>query len=60
MLNNSILPYSGKVWWGGKFGEFGKSSVIRQTKTIQISMYNAKQKHLGCKKRRGQSEAAII
>ena len=25
---------------GGEFGEFGKSSVIRQTKTIQISTYN--------------------
>jgi len=24
----------------GKFGEFGKSSLIRQTKTIQISTYN--------------------
>ena len=24
----------------GKFGEFGKLSVIRQTKTIQISIYN--------------------
>jgi len=24
----------------GKFGEFGKSSVICQTKTIQISTYN--------------------
>ena len=24
----------------GKFGEFGKSSVIRQTKTIQINTYN--------------------
>jgi len=26
----------------GKFGEFGKSSMIRQTKTIQISPYNYK------------------
>ena len=25
---------------GGKFGEFGESSVIHQTKTIQISTYN--------------------
>ena len=25
---------------GEKFGEFGKSSMIRQTKTIQISNYN--------------------
>ena len=25
---------------GGKFGECGESSVIRQTKTIQISTYN--------------------
>jgi len=25
---------------GRKFGEFGKSSMIRQTKTIQISTYN--------------------
>ena len=24
----------------GKFGEFGESSAIRQTKTIQISTYN--------------------
>jgi len=24
----------------GKFGEFGESSVIHQTKTIQISTYN--------------------
>ena len=24
----------------GKFGEFGESSVIRQTKTIQISTYH--------------------
>ena len=24
---------------GGKFGEFGESSMIRQTKTIQISTY---------------------
>ena len=24
----------------GKFGEFGESSMIRQTKTIQISTYN--------------------
>ena len=24
----------------GKFGEFGKSFMIRQTKTIQISSYN--------------------
>ena len=34
---NFQLPYSGKVWRGGKFGE---SSVIRQTKTIQISTYS--------------------
>ena len=25
---------------GGKFDEFGESSMIRQTKTIQISTYN--------------------
>jgi len=25
---------------GRKFGEFGKSFMIRQTKTIQISTYN--------------------
>ena len=24
---------------GGKFGEFGESSVIRQTKTLKISTY---------------------
>ena len=39
------IPYSGKVWKGEslegrKFGKFGKSSVIPQTKTIQISSYN--------------------
>ena len=33
------VPYSKKVWQG-KFGEFGKSSMICQTKTIQISVYN--------------------
>ena len=33
------IPYSGK-FGGGKFGDFGESSVIRQTKTIQISTYN--------------------
>ena len=25
---------------GGKFGEFGESSMIRKPKTIQISTYN--------------------
>ena len=30
------LPYSGKVWQG----EFGESSVIHQTQTIQFSTYN--------------------
>ena len=32
--------YSRKVWQDRKFGEFGESSVIRQTKTIQSSSYN--------------------
>ena len=30
------IPYSGK-FGGGEFGDFGESSAIRQTKTIQIS-----------------------
>ena len=34
------IPYSGKVWQGGKFGEFGESSMIRQTSTIQLSTNN--------------------
>ena len=29
------------MFGGGKFGEFGESSVICQTKTIQISSYNS-------------------
>ena len=40
-MKNLIL-YSRKVWQG-KFGKFGESSMIHQTKTIQISIYN---KHL--------------
>ena len=39
-LKESEIPYSGKGWQGGKFGEFGESSVICQIKTIQISTYN--------------------
>jgi len=35
----SHLPYSRKVWLG-EFDEFGKSSLIHQTKTIQIFTYN--------------------
>jgi len=30
----------------GKFGKFGKSSLIHQTKTIQISTYNYNQTNL--------------
>ena len=29
------IPYSGKVWRGGKFGEFDESTMIRQTKIIR-------------------------
>ena len=36
VLNYCIAVKNG----GGKFGEFGESSVIRQTKIIQISNYN--------------------
>ena len=36
---SSNMPYSRK-FGGGKFGEFGESSMIRRTKTIQISTYN--------------------
>jgi len=32
--------YSSIYCIAGKFGEFSESSVIRQTKTIQISTYN--------------------
>ena len=40
-----VLPYKytyhiAEKFDGGKFDEFGKSSVIRQTKTIQISTYD--------------------
>ena len=39
--NKKITHYhiAGK-FGGGKFGEFGESSVIHQTKTIQVSTYN--------------------
>ena len=30
------IPYGGR---GGGIGEFGESSVVRQTKAIQISIY---------------------
>ena len=33
----SMVPCSRNVWWG-KCGEFGKLSLICQTKTIQISL----------------------
>ena len=38
----SVMKVPQELWYriGGKFGEFGKSSVIHQTKTIQISTYN--------------------
>ena len=36
----SIVPYCSNVWWG-KCGEFGKLSLICQTKTIQISLFLA-------------------
>ena len=32
------IPYGGKLWWGG--GNVGESSMICQTKTIQISTYH--------------------
>ena len=32
----TVYTCIGNVWWS----EFGKSSVIHQTKTIQISSYN--------------------
>ena len=37
---NSSCRIAGKFDGGGKFGEFGELSVIRQTKTIQINTYN--------------------
>ena len=33
------LPFSGK-FGGGRSGQFGESSAIRQTETIQINTYN--------------------
>jgi len=37
----NTLLYSGKVWQGESLvNQFGESSLIRQTKTIQISIYN--------------------
>ena len=36
----TVYRIVGKFGKGIKFGEFGKSSMIRQTKTIQISIYN--------------------
>ena len=37
----ACTAYSIAEWLkGGKFGEFGKSSAIRQTKTILIRNYN--------------------
>ena len=39
--NIDVLPYCiVEILVGRKFGEFGKSSVICQTETIQISVYN--------------------
>ena len=33
--------------------------MAKMSKSMHV-LSNAKQKHLGCKKRRGQSEAAVI
>ena len=37
--HSGIYHIAGK-FGGGKFGEFGESSMIHQTKTIQLSTYN--------------------
>ena len=37
-MNTPQYKYSYRI--AGKFGKFGESSMIRQTKTIQISTYN--------------------
>ena len=34
------VPITVQIYIAGKFGEFGGSTMIRQTKTIQISVYN--------------------
>ena len=39
MYSNSTYRIAGK-FGGGMFGEFGKLSMIRQTKAIQINTYN--------------------
>ena len=44
-INSSTIDNRNRDWKrmyhiAEKFGEFGESSVIRQTKTIQISTYN--------------------
>ena len=40
-FNKDAYPYTNKLYCiAGKFGEFGESSAIHQTKTIQISTYN--------------------
>ena len=38
-VDTCMYRIAGKVG-RAKFGEFGKSSVIRQTEAIQISIYN--------------------
>ena len=38
LINNVYLTTSYRI--AGKFGKFGESSIIRQTKTIQFSTYN--------------------
>ena len=35
-------------------------SIRNEWSGTYLNLFNAKQKHLGCKKRRGQSEAAVI
>ena len=38
--NDVHIPVWRERLVGGKFGEFGESSMIHQIKTIQISTYN--------------------
>ena len=40
LFPNVTLYRTARKFGRGKFGEFGKSSMIRQTKTIQSSTYN--------------------
>ena len=37
-----------------------QTATIDKSGSMDVSSLYAKQKHLGCKKRRGQSEAAVI